>query len=151
MSDIIIYTFDLNKENLIKDDFIDEIKIRKDDAIIYVVGNKLDKIEEKDITKHCLENIRNQASELIKQNKINKYFETSCLTGEGIDNLSKHLEIDSSIIKDVIEKEKYKKLILEDRIKMIKDNQIEFLNFKSKLRERKKLENLKKIYKYYNY
>ena len=82
ISDIIIYTIDLDQKSLIKEDFIDRIIEEKSDVVIYVVGNKLDKIEEKDITKLCLENIRNQASELIKENKIHKYFETSGLTGE---------------------------------------------------------------------
>ena len=68
--------------------------------MIYVVGNKLVKVEERDITRQCLEKFRNQASELIEQKKINKCFETSCKTGEGIDNLIRHLKIDSSIIID---------------------------------------------------
>ena len=98
--DIIIYMIDLEKESLIKDYFVEEIKREKKDVIIYIVGNKLDKVEEKDITRQCLEKFRNQASELIEQKLINKCFETSCKTGKGVDNLNRHLKIDSSIIID---------------------------------------------------
>ena len=79
----------LDKENLIKVYFIEEIKHRKTDVVIYVDGNKLDKVEE-DITKQCLEKFREQALELIEQEKISKCFETSCKTGEGADNLIRH-------------------------------------------------------------
>ncbi len=70
--DIVIYTIDLDNESLINESFINSIKEEKKDVIIYVVGNKLDKIEEKDMTKQILEKFRNQASDLIKQNKINQ-------------------------------------------------------------------------------
>lgn len=68
-ADIIIYMIDLEEESLIKDYFIEELKKEKEDVMIYVVGNKLDKVEERDITKQCLERFRNQASELIEQKK----------------------------------------------------------------------------------
>jgi len=60
----------------------------------------IDKIEEKDMTKQYLEKFRNQASELIKENKIYKCFEVSALTGEGVENLIRHLEIDASLISE---------------------------------------------------
>ena len=50
------------------------------------------------MTMQCIEKFRNQASELIKKNKIDKCFETSGLTGDGVDNLMRHLKIDSSMI-----------------------------------------------------
>ena len=151
-SDIIIYTIDLENNCLINDHFIDDILDRKNDIIIYVVGNKLDKIEEKDITKQWLEDIRNHASELIEQNKINKYFETSSLTGEGVDNLIRHLKIDSSIIYDKKLTKEYEKLISEGKL-----NKNDILIYKNKsnikdiFKEREKIEKLNKIFKYYKY
>jgi len=148
ISSIIIYIIDLDKESLIKEEFIKDIRERKNDVDIYVVGNKLDKIEEKDITKQCLENIRNQASQLIKQNKINKYFETSGLTGEGIDNLLRHLKIDSSIFIDKIQKKKYDILKSEGKINKNNLNLKKNSNIKKKLKELEKLKKLNGLFKY---
>ena len=154
-ADIIIYTIDLEKENTsIKNDFIDEIKQKKDDIMIYVVGNKLDKIEEKDITKQYLEKFRNQASELIEKKRIDKYFEISALTGEGVDNLVRHLKIDSAIIS---KNKKYDELKSHIVKKIYKSNKIQKLNekgqssFKDMLKEREKLEKLNSIFKYMKY
>jgi len=60
----------------------------------------IDKIEEKDMTKQHLEKFRSQASKLIEEKKIYKYFEVSALTGEGVENLIRHLEIDASMISE---------------------------------------------------
>ena len=131
-ADIIIYMIDLYKESLIEDYFVKGIKRKKEDVLIYIVGNKLDKVEEKDITKQCLEKFRNQASELIEQKLINKCFETSCKTGEGVDNLIRHLKIDSSIIID----KRFQK----------------FNNPNNKLRDKfDKIKEIDKIFKYLKY
>jgi len=96
--DIIIYVVDIQEQHFIDESMIDRIYDKKEKPFIYVVINKIDIIEEEDIAKQFLDNIRIQASNLINKNRINKYFETSALTGEGIENLTRHLKIDSYAI-----------------------------------------------------
>ena len=59
--------------------------------MIYLVGNKLELTINTD-------NFRKKAKELISKKVIDKYFEVSAKTGEGIEILLKNIEIDSLII-----------------------------------------------------
>ena len=79
------------------------------------------------MTKQILEKFRNQASDLIKQNKINQCFETSALTGEGVDNLRKYLKFVSAMISE------QKKMIGDLRKTKGKINEDDKLNIKDKL------------------
>ena len=93
---IIIYLFDLSKDDDISEQFINEIKKRFDlnKKVIYLVGNKLD------IANKNLEKYRKKAKKLIDRGKINKYFELSAKTNEGIDIFLNHLKIDCTIMID---------------------------------------------------
>ena len=68
-SDIIIYLFDLSKDDEINEDFIDSIKenYNNTEKLIYLVGNKLDLYEsQKNIEKYKL-----KAKNLIDRGRIN--------------------------------------------------------------------------------
>jgi len=93
---IIIYLFDLSEDDDINEEFINKIKKARyyNKNIIYLVGNKLD------ITDKNIEKYRKQAKKLIDKGKINKYFELSTKSYEGIDFFLKILKIDSAIIFD---------------------------------------------------
>ena len=53
-----------------------------------------------EVAKKNIEKYRLQAKKLIDRGKINKYFELSAKTGEGIYLFQKHLIIDSTIMID---------------------------------------------------
>ena len=91
--DIIIIVFDLSEENSIDDWFFDDIKKNSNakKKVIYLVGNKLDK----DLM--YIDDYRIKAQNLIDNGIINKYFEVSAKTGEGIDNFANTLKIDAAI------------------------------------------------------
>ena len=95
-SKIIIYLFDLSRDDDISEEFINEIKKDKNfnKNVIYLVGNKLD------VSSNNIEKYRNLAKKLIDRGKINKYFELSAKSKEGIDFFLKHLQIDSAILID---------------------------------------------------
>ena len=95
-SKIIIYLFDLSRDDDISEEFINEIKKDKNfnKNVIYLVGNKLD------VSSNNIEKYRNLAKKLIDRGKINKYFELSAKSKEGINFFLKHLQIDSAIIID---------------------------------------------------
>ena len=95
-SKIIIYLFDLSEDNDLNEEFINEIKEQPDfgEQIIYLVGNKLD------IAIENYDKFRIKAKKLIDKGKINKYFELSAKSNEGIEFFLKHLKIDSTIIID---------------------------------------------------
>ena len=96
-SEIIIYLFDLSKDDEIKESFINSIKENNNNKkLIYLIGNKLD-LEE---AKKNIEKYRQKAKKLIDRGRINKYFELSSKNGEGIDLFQKHLIIDSTIMID---------------------------------------------------
>ena len=101
------------------------------------------------MTKQILEKFRNQASDLIKQNKINQCFETSALTGEGVDNLRKYLKLVSTMIFEE------KKMVGDLQKTKGKINEDDKLNIKDKL-TKKFLDNhdeykLNKLKKFINY
>ena len=120
-SNIVIYLFDLTKENDINESFIDEIiEHKRKNVQIYLIGNKID------ITRINIEKYRKQAKILIDRGKIHKYFELSAKTGEGVRTLKKYLEIDSPIIIDNYEP-KNKNLAFNPKI-IIKINTLKKLN-----------------------
>ena len=94
--EVIIYVFDLSKDDDISEEFINEIKKKSGsiNKIIYLVGNKLD------ITNKNIKKYRKQAKKLIDRGQINKYFELSAKSNEGIDLFLNHLKIDSAIMFD---------------------------------------------------
>ena len=94
--DILLFLFDLSIENTIDIDYFNEILgyIDKKTTLIYFIGNKLD------ITKKYIFNYRKQAKLLYDNQKIDKYFEVSSKSGEGIDELKNVLKIDSASIID---------------------------------------------------
>ena len=59
-------------------------------SIIYLVGNKIINPSNYSYVKIN----RNKTKELIKKNKINKYFEVDSQSGEGIEILIKNLNFD---------------------------------------------------------
>ena len=98
ISDIIIYLFDLSKDDDIKEDFIDSIKenYNNKEKLIYLIGNKLDLYESQKNIEKC----RLIAKNLIDRGRINKYFELSAKTYEGVDFFLKYLKIDSAVLID---------------------------------------------------
>ena len=94
--DILLFLFDLSIKNSIDIDYFNKVlgEINKKKLLIYLIGNKLD------ITKKYLFNYRKQAKSLYDKGKIDKYFEVSSKTSEGIDELKNILKIDSASIFD---------------------------------------------------
>ena len=92
---IFFIVFDLSLENGIDESLFKIIddNLKKNKCLIYLVGNKLDISNEK-----YLEEFRKRAKILIDIGKIDKYFEISAKTGEGIEKLSKIMKIDSAIL-----------------------------------------------------
>ena len=91
---IIIYVFDLSKDDDINEKFINEIKENGYKKVIYLVGNKLD-LGVKNVEKY-----RKKAKILIYRGKIHKYFELSVKTKYDIDLFLEYLKNYSTIIKD---------------------------------------------------
>jgi len=89
---IIIFTFDLSNDDL-DELYLNEIiaNVNSFEKIVYLVGNQCDNIK----CKNILFNNREKAKKLIERGIINKYFEVSAKTGEGIYELLNILKIDS--------------------------------------------------------
>lgn len=91
-----LYLFDLNSSNGVSIDFIKEIKEMADNIKIYIVGNKLDLFSKfQKINNKYLEANKNSIIEALKSNLVDKYFEISVKTGEGIDKLMNSIKYDS--------------------------------------------------------
>ena len=91
-----LYMFDLNGSNEINLDCIKEVKEINNKIKIYMVGNKLDLINKYEkINKDYLEKNKNIIINAIKSNLVDKYFEISAKTGEGIDKLVNSIKCDS--------------------------------------------------------
>ena len=87
---------------VINDDYINEfLKIKRKNALIYIVLKDIKKIINKNIYK-----IRNKVKSLMMNNIINKYFEVNLWTGEGFEDFRKNLEIDSLLIKNKEDKKR---------------------------------------------
>ena len=96
-----IYLFNLNNDKGVDPSFIDEIKEINEKTLIYIVGNKLDEIhgEEKIdvINQEYFGRFRDVVAELMNKNLVDKYFEISVKSKEGLDNLLNNLMMDSLI------------------------------------------------------
>ena len=91
-----LYMFDLSGSNEINLDCIKEVKEINNKIKIYMVGNKLDLINKYEkINKDYLEKNKNIIINAIKSNLVDKYFEISAKTGEGIDKLVNSIKCDS--------------------------------------------------------
>ena len=114
---IIVYLFDLDDDIGVSSSFIDSIKENaNNNPKIYVVGNKLDLLNKSEkldlINKEYFEIFRSVVADSMNKNIVDKYFEISVKTGEGIDKLMNCIYLDSLLyIKDKKEKPiiKYKK------------------------------------------
>ncbi len=90
-----LYLFDLNDSQGVSIDFIKEIK-DVNNMKIYIVGNKLDLFSNfQKINKSYLEKNKNTIIEALQSNLVDKYFEISVKTGEGIDKLFHSIKYDS--------------------------------------------------------
>ena len=87
--DVIIYVFDLSKRDTIDKSLLTEAKriSGPNKNLIYLLGNKLD------ISMEYLEEYRKKVKILIDNGVIDKYFEVSAKTGEGIKQFFKALKI----------------------------------------------------------
>ena len=95
-SNIAIYLFDYNDDKGINPKFLEEIKENNKDIKIYIVGNKIDLIDEYEkMNKEYYELLRNLYDESFNINLVDKYFEVSAATGEGKDKLLTSLKMDS--------------------------------------------------------
>ena len=87
--DIFIYLFDLREYKKFDEDYIKKIRIEGQNCkFIYLVGNKLD------VGYENVQKYRSKAKKLIDRGLINKYFEISVWTKEGLDEFFKILKID---------------------------------------------------------
>ena len=98
-ADVIIFVFDLFRPCM-DESYINEIRMNfnSTEKFIYLVGNKCDLYNK--MCKNCQENLlknREKAKMLINLGIIDKYFEVSCKTGEGIHELLNTLKIDSVV------------------------------------------------------
>ena len=98
-SNMVIYLFDISKRNgEISLDFINRMKEEKENIQIYIVGNKLDLLNEEEnmelINKEYFERFRSKAVEAMNKNLIDKYFEISVKTGKGIERLMNSIKMD---------------------------------------------------------
>ena len=94
LSKIIIYVVDLNEYKEIPEQFFKYMEnniSENEKKLIYVVGNKLD------LGRDNVDKYRKYIKILIDNEKVNKYFEVSVKTNEGIDILRKNIQIDSAI------------------------------------------------------
>ena len=96
---MVIYLFDISKRNgEISLDFINRMREEKENIRIYIVGNKLDLLNEEEnmelINKEYFERFRSKAVEAMNKNLIDKYFEISVQTGKGIEKLMNSIKMD---------------------------------------------------------
>ena len=101
-SNFAIYLFDLNCEyNEISMDFINDIREQNKNIKIYIVGNRLDLLNENKnkelINREYFERFRSKTVEAMKNNLVDKYFEISAKTGEGVEKLLNSIKLDSLI------------------------------------------------------
>ena len=90
-ANLILYTFDLTDLETFHEEFIDYIKTNAPkEVLIYLVGNRLDLINENNINNLSI--IREKAKFLIENKKINNYFEVSAKNNRGIDYLKKNIK-----------------------------------------------------------
>ena len=92
-TNFIIFTINVYDEREIDEHYIDRIRgiMNKESNIIYLVGNKIIN-EYNDL--NFENNNKNKAKELLKNKKIDKYFEVNSKTGEGIENLKMNINFD---------------------------------------------------------
>ena len=90
-ANIILYTFDLTDLETFDERFIDYIiSNTPKKALIFLVGNKLDLIEENN--NNDLSFFREKAKLLIENKNIKNYFEVSAKNNKGIDYLKKNIK-----------------------------------------------------------
>ena len=85
-SDCIVLGFDITHKRSfdeIKEFFLPYVKNNSKVKLIYIIGNKIDLYEERQVSKK-------EAIDFSKENNL-RYFETSCKTGEGIKNFIEDL------------------------------------------------------------
>ena len=83
-------------------EFIEYIKKENENVKIYIVGNQIDSIN-KDvnldiINKEYFEKFNNKIIEAMNKNLVDKYFEISVKTKQGMNKLLTSLEFDSLIV-----------------------------------------------------
>ena len=122
-----IYLFDLSRENKeISLDFINDIREQNENIKIYIVGNKLDLLNENQymecINKEYYERFRSKAIEAMNKNLVEKYFEISVKTMEGVEKLMNSIKIDSLIYvkslfeqKNISDNKEIKKIIKKNK------------------------------------
>ena len=123
ISDIILFSFNLNYENSIDIKYFNNLfdyMDKKRENLIYLIGTKLD------ITKKYVFNYRKLAKYLFDEGKIDKYFEVSSKSCEGIEQLKNILKIDSASIIDNLDNNK--KLHLVSKNVKIYNNLYKYLN-----------------------
>ncbi len=97
-----LYFFDLhNTYNEIDLSYLDYIKEENENIKIFAVGNKLDMLYEQEnidiINEEYFERFRRKAVEAMNTNLVDKYFEISSKTMEGVDKLMNSIKLDSLI------------------------------------------------------
>ena len=98
-NNLAIYLFDISsKYNEIDLSFINEIRWENENIKIYIVGNKFDLINENEsieiINREYFERLRSKVKYAMKEDLVDKYFEISVKTGEGIKKLMNSIKMD---------------------------------------------------------
>ena len=86
------FTLNIHSETNIDENFIDSIRSNKEkeSVSIYFIGNKMGN----PYNNMIVDINRNRIKDLIRNNKINKYFEVNTKTGEGFGVLRKNINFD---------------------------------------------------------
>ena len=117
-----LYLFDLNDSKGISLDFIKEIKEMNENIKIYIVGNKLDLFNKSQrLSKAYLEKNKNSIIDALKSNSVDKYFEVSAKTGEGIDKLMHSIKYDSLKFLEVANANRNIEIDIKKRIRKRKE------------------------------
>ena len=89
---------------------------------IYIVGNKLDLFNKSQrLSKAYLEKNKNSIIDALKSNSVDKYFEVSAKTGEGIDKLMHSIKYDSLKFLEVANENRNIEIDIKKRIRKRKE------------------------------
>ena len=122
-ANMVIYLFDISRNNVLDQSLIDRIKETNKNIMIYIVGNKIDLLKKDEdiefVNGEYFAKFRNIAADVMNKNLVEKYFEISVKTGEGMDKLLTSLKLEAlkfiqenPIVKETKEKKKKDKCII---------------------------------------
>ena len=122
-ANMVIYLFDISRNNVLDQSLIDMVREINKNIMIYIVGNKIDLLKKDEdiefVNGEYFAKFRNIAADVMNKNLVEKYFEISVETGEGMDKLLTSLKLEAlkfiqenPIVKETKEKKKKDKCII---------------------------------------